>query len=92
MIKDFKDKEAGRLFQRMRNDLPAEIQRRALKKLMQLHAVTRLEDLRVPPGNHLEPLSGDRARQWSIRVNDQYRICFRWEDGDVHAVEITDYH
>ncbi|MFZ5587443.1 MAG: type II toxin-antitoxin system RelE/ParE family toxin [Thermodesulfobacteriota bacterium] len=86
MIKDFK------LFQRRQNNWPTEIQRRARKKLLQLHAVTRLEDLRVPPGNRLEPLSGDRAEQWSIRVNDQYRICFRWEDGDAHGVEITDNH
>ncbi len=57
-----------------------------------LHAAAALQDLKSPPGNHLEKLSGDRDGQWSIRINDQYRICFRWQDGDAWEVEIIDYH
>jgi len=57
-----------------------------------LHAAATLQDLKSPPGNHLEKLSGDRDGQWSIRINDQYRICFRWQDGDAWEVEIVDYH
>lgn len=57
-----------------------------------LHAAAALQDLKSPPGNHLEKLSGDRDGQWSIRINDQYRICFRWQDGDTWEVEIIDYH
>jgi len=63
-----------------------------LRKLVQLDAAERLEDLRVPPGNRLEALKGDRRGQQSIRVNDQWRICFRWADGDAYEVEIVDYH
>jgi proteic killer suppression protein len=72
--------------------LPQNIQRRAFQKLRSLDATTRVEDLQSPPSNHLEALRGDRAGQWSIRINDQWRICFRWEDGDAHDVEIADYH
>lgn len=64
----------------------------ALRKLDQLDNVPRLDDLRIPPGNRLEKLSGDRRGQWSIRINDQYRICFRWQDDEAHDVEIVDYH
>jgi proteic killer suppression protein len=70
----------------------ADVQRRAHRKLLLLNAVERLDDLRVPPGNRLERLAGDRAGQHSIRVNDQWRICFRWENGDAYDVEICDYH
>ena len=66
--------------------------RPAKRKLMMLHAAVELRDLRSPPGNRLEKLSGDRAGQYSIRINDQWRICFRWDQGDVHDVEICDYH
>jgi len=64
----------------------------ALRKLDRVMNITRLDDLRVPPGNRLEPLKGDRAGQWSIRINDQYRICFKWDGTQTHAIEITDYH
>ena len=63
-----------------------------LRKLVQLDAADRLDDLRIPPGNRLEALKGDRKGQHSIRVNDQWRVCFRWDDGDAHEVEIVDYH
>jgi toxin HigB-1 len=68
------------------------IERVARRKLLYLHAARRLEDLRVPPGNHLEALRGNRSGQHSIRVNDQWRICFIWIDGEAHDVEIVDYH
>ena len=64
----------------------------ALRKLRMLDAATRLDDLRVPPGNRLEALKGDRAGQFSIRINDQWRVCFRWQDGHAYDVEIADYH
>lgn len=63
-----------------------------LRKLVAVHSASALEDLRVPPGNHLEKLRGERAGQYSIRVNDQWRVCFRWSDGNAHDVEIVDYH
>ncbi len=68
------------------------IERPALRKLVQLDIAERIDDLRVPPGNRLESLAGDRAGQWSIRVNDRYRICFVWKDGNAEEVEIVDYH
>lgn len=64
----------------------------ARRKLAQLHRVAGVEELRIPPGNRLERLTGDRAGQWSIRINDQWRLCFCWRDGDAWEVEITDYH
>ena len=72
--------------------VPGDVAKRAVMKLFMLDTVTRLEDLRVPPGNRLEALSGDRAGQHSIRVNDQWRLCFVWRDGDAHDVELVDYH
>ena len=72
--------------------LPPEVQMRAYRKLLILDAADRLDDLRIPPGNRLERLAGDRAGQHSIRVNDQWRICFLWRNGDAHNVEIFDYH
>lgn len=69
-----------------------EIQHVALRKLRMLDAATSLEDLRVPPANRLEKLKGDRRGQWSVRVNDKWRICFRWEGNDAHDVELVDYH
>ena len=93
MIRSFGDKETGRLFHRQPvKRIPPSVQRPALRKLMLLDAAESLDDLRVPPGNRLEKLSGDREGQCSIRINDQWRICFRWEDGDAYEVEITDYH
>ena len=93
MIKSFADRATERLFQRRRvASLPADLQGTALRKLRLLDAATRLDSLRVPPGNRLEALKGDRAGQHSIRINDQWRICFRWQDGDAFEVEIADYH
>jgi len=70
----------------------ADMQRGALRRLMLLDAAERLEDLRIPPGNRLEKLFGNRQGQYSIRINDQWRICFRWQQGDAYDVEIVDYH
>ena len=93
MIKTFADKETERLFQREASrKLPADIQRKARLKLEILDAVERLNDLKVPLGNRLEKLSGDREGQHSIRINQQWRICFRWKNGDCYDVEIVDYH
>ena len=93
MIKSFKDRDAERLFQRIPvRRLGADVQRRALRKLRMLDAATTLDDLRVPPANRLEKLKGDRAGQHSIRINRQWRICFRWTSSDAHEVEIVDYH
>jgi proteic killer suppression protein len=72
--------------------LPVEIRKRAAMRLVQLDAATGIDDLRMPPSNRLEPLRGDRAGQWSIRINDQWRVCFRFRDGDAFDVEIADYH
>ncbi|MEA1673675.1 type II toxin-antitoxin system RelE/ParE family toxin [Nitrospirillum sp. BR 11163] len=71
---------------------PADLVRAAQRKLAILHAATTVDDLRVPPGNRLEKLSGDREGQHSIRINDQWRVCFRWDGQDAHDVEIVDYH
>ena len=93
MIRSFRDRETERLFLRERvKKIPRAMQRPALRKLLLLDAADSLDDLRVPPGNRLEKLHGDRAGQYSIRVNDQWRICFYWEQGDAREVEITDYH
>jgi proteic killer suppression protein len=93
MIKSFRDKDADRLFQRQSlRKLGTGAQRVALRKLRMLDAATSLSDLRVPPGNRLERLRGDRSDQHSIRINDQWRICFRWHEGDAYDVEIVDYH
>lgn len=93
MIKSFADKATAALFSGRRvRHLPPDMQRRAYGKLQALDAADTLAFLRVPPSNRLEQLRGDRRGQWSIRINDQWRICFRWEDGDAHDVQITDYH
>ncbi|MCU0588287.1 MAG: type II toxin-antitoxin system RelE/ParE family toxin [Syntrophobacteraceae bacterium] len=93
MIRSFKCKETQRIFQRWQSlKLPADIQRIAMRKLTALHAAPSLNTLRVPPGNRLEALSGDRQGQHSIRINDQWRICFRWHEGNAYDVEIADYH
>ncbi len=93
MIKSFADKDTARVFAREYvRRLASAPHPVAWRKLAQLHAATRLDSLRVPPGNRLEALKGDRAGQHSMRINDQWRICFRWKDGDAYEVEITDYH
>ena len=93
MIRSFKSKEAERIFNRERSrKLPSDIQQVALRKLRMLNRAINLQDLRVPPANRLEKLSGGRANQYSIRVNDQWRICFEWKDGSADNVEIVDYH
>lgn len=93
VIRSFRDARTEYLHSgRIPKGVPADIARRALTKLFLLDTVTRLEDLRVPPGNRLEALSGDRKGQWSIRVNDQWRLCFVWRDGHAHDVEFVDYH
>ena len=93
MIKSFRDRDTERLFQRRpARKLGANVQRTALRKLRMLDAATVLDDLRLPPGNRLEKLKGDRAGQHSIRINQQWRICFRWRSGDAYDVEIVDYH
>ncbi|MBW1714062.1 MAG: type II toxin-antitoxin system RelE/ParE family toxin [Deltaproteobacteria bacterium] len=93
MIKGFKDREAEKLFNRTPSRrLPQDIQRVALRKLRMLNRATSLDDLRAPPGNRLEVLKDDRKGQHSIRINDQWRVCFVWRDGDAHQVEIVDYH
>ena len=93
MIQSFADRDTERLFGRDRvRRYPAELERTMLRKLVALDAAEQLEDLRVPPGNRLEKLKGDRAGQHSIRVNDQWRVCFRWKDGNAYDVEIVDYH
>jgi proteic killer suppression protein len=93
MIKTFACKEMENIFQgRFSRRLPQDIQRSGHVKLLMLNAAPDLESLRIPPGNRLEALGGDRAGQYGIRINDQWRICFRWLDGNVFDVEITDYH
>ena len=93
MIKSFRDKETEKLFKRERSRaVPGSVQRVALRKLVQLDASEKLRDLAIPPGNRREKLKGDRAGQHSIRINDQWRICFVWRAGDAYEVEIVDYH
>ena len=93
MIISFRDRQSEAIANGLVvKQLPFDMQRTALKKLRQLAAASLLEDLRVPPGNRLEALQGSRKGQWSIRINDQWRLCFRWQDGNAHQVEIVDYH
>jgi toxin HigB-1 len=93
MIKSFRDAEAERIFQRgFSRRLPGDIQSVVLRKLRMLSNAQDVNDLRSPPANRLEKLSGDRQGQYSIRVNDQWRICFSWRDGNAYDVEVTDYH
>ena len=93
MIRDFADKEAEKIWGGTPSRrLPADIQIVARRKLRMLNNAATLDDLRVPPANRLEALKGDRKGQHSIRINDQWRICFRWMAGDAHGVEIVDYH
>jgi toxin HigB-1 len=93
VLRSFADKEAERIWERKRSPrFDDTTQRVALKKLVMLDAAETIEDLRVPPGNRLEKLKGDRGGQHSIRVNQQWRVCFRWTDAGPEEVEIVDYH
>lgn len=92
MIKSFKDADTEILFRLGRVRRFVNIERPALRKLKQLDLARRIEDMRAPPANRLEKLSGDRAGLWSVRINDQFRVCFRWTAGGAEDVEITDYH
>ncbi len=93
MIRSFRCKETEGIFYLTRSrKLPPSIQQAALRKLRMLNRSISINDLRVPPANRLEKLSGERLGQWSIRVNDQWRICFRWDNGNALDVEIVDYH
>jgi len=93
MIKTFGSKQTEKVFLRQSvSKFSRDLQRMALRKLLLLDAAEQLGDLRVPPGNQLEKLGGNRQGQYSIRVNDQWRICFRWLKGDAYEVEIADYH
>jgi proteic killer suppression protein len=93
VIRSFKDDEARSIYGRQRSRrLPAEIQQSALRKLRMLNNAVSLNDLRIPPANRLEKLSGERAGQHSIRINDRWRVCFVWREGDAYDVEIVDYH
>ncbi|MDK9719704.1 MAG: type II toxin-antitoxin system RelE/ParE family toxin [Rhodospirillales bacterium] len=93
MIRSFADKQTAAVFVGMAvRGMPSQIQRRAKAKLQALDAAARLEDLRAPPGNHLEILKGDRSGQHSIRINDQWRLCFVWKGDDAWDAEIVDYH
>lgn len=93
MIKGFRDSLTESIWQRKRvKGFPSDLFKIARRKLGLLEDALELKDLRVPPGNRLEALKGDRAGQYSIRINDQWRVCFRWADGNAFDVEITDYH
>lgn len=93
MIADFACEETEQIFQgRFSRKLPTQIQRTARRKLLYLDEALDINDLRSPPGNRLEPLKGDREGQWSIRINDQWRICFEWDAQNASRVEIVDYH
>jgi len=92
LIRSFKCPDTALLFDDLRVRRFQAIERPARRKLLYLHRAVRLDDLRVPPGNQLELLKGDRAGTYSIRINDRWRICFAWHHGDAHDVEIVDYH
>jgi proteic killer suppression protein len=93
MIKTFKDEETEKVFQRQfSKKLPSDIQGVALRKLRMLNNTYSMADLRIPPANRLEKLTGNRAGKYSIRINDQWRICFEWRGNSAYNVEITDYH
>ncbi len=93
MIRSFRSAETARLWQgQTSRKLPTDIQDRALRKLRQLDAAMTLDDLRLPPSNRLESLKGAHKGQFSIRINDQWRICFQWTEGEAREVEIADYH
>ncbi|MGN2243896.1 type II toxin-antitoxin system RelE/ParE family toxin [Frateuria sp. GZRR33] len=92
MIRNFADREAEKIWDGTPSRLPGDIQPVARRKLRMLNNALNLDDLRIPPANRLEALKGGRKGQHSIRINDQWRLCFRWKDGDAYDVEIVDYH
>jgi toxin HigB-1 len=92
VIKSFKSRDAELLFNDEEVKQWRNLQNAARRKLNMLHAATKLSDLKIPPGDRLEKLAGDRRGRYSIRINDQYRACFEWREGDAYEVEITDYH
>ena len=93
MIISFKDSETEKIYNLTRSRrLPSDIQQIALRKLRMINNARNINDLRVPPANRLEKLTGNRAGQYSIRINDQWRICFDWQDDNAYNVEIADYH
>jgi len=92
VIKSFADSETERFFTTGSRRLPPAIRKRAAMRLTQINAATAIDDLRLPPSNRLEAMKGDRKGQWSIRINDQWRVCFRFANGDAFDVEIVDYH
>jgi len=93
VIKSFRDKETEKVYSRERSaKLPGDIQQIALRKLRMINNAQNIHDLRIPPANRLEKLGGDRTGQYSIRINDQWRVCFMWKDNNAYNVEITDYH
>jgi proteic killer suppression protein len=93
VIRSFGDRETERLFRRESSKaIPPQLSRIALRKLVQVDAAEALDELRIPPGNRLESLTGDRRGQYSIRINERWRVCFRWREGDAFEVEIVDYH
>lgn len=93
VIRSFRDSETQKIFERSRSRrFSAGVQKLALRKLLVVDAAESLDDLRVPPGNRLQKLKGSREGQHSVRVNDQWRVCFVWKDGDAHGVEVVDYH
>lgn len=93
MIKSFKNKETEKVYLReVSGKLPKDIQQIALRKLRMINNAKNLNDLRIPPANRLEKLKGNREGQYSIRINDQWRVCFVWQEGEIYDVEITDYH
>ena len=92
MIRSFNDRDTARLFDDELVSRFRAIERQARRRLLYLHRARTIQDLNVPPGNRLEALRGNRKGQYSIRINDQWRICFRWKEGDAYDVEIVDYH
>ena len=92
-MRTFEDEETRKIYQRQRlRKLPSDIQQVALRKLRMINNAINTHDLRVLPANRLEKLSGNREGQWSIRINDQWRVCFKWQGSDAYEVEIVDYH
>ena len=93
MIRSFRCRETEKIFHRLwSKKFPPQIQRTTLRKLEIIHAATSINDLRIPPANHLKALKGNKTGRHSIRINDQWRICFKWEENNAYEVEIIDYH
>ena len=92
MIRSFADEDTKQVYDRHHSRQYAAFERVALRKLRQIHSVSRMEELGEPPGYRLEKLKGDREGLWSLRINDRWRVCFEWRDGDAYGVQIADYH